>query len=56
MEAGFSDVEEEESKATKFARKEDDEEARKEAEMKREKEARRMRLESLAKGAKKQAY
>lgn len=49
MEAGFDDVEEEETKATKMARKEDEEEARMEAELKRQKEARKKRLQELAK-------
>ena len=43
MEAGYSDVEEEETKATKIAKKEDEFEARMEAEMKRQKEARKKR-------------
>ena len=48
MEAGFDDVEEEETKATKLARKEDEEEAKMEAELKRQKEARKKRLQELA--------
>ena len=56
MEAGFSDVEQEESAATKAAKKEDEEEAKLEARLKREKEERRRRLEGLAKKAKPQRY
>lgn len=58
MEAGFDDVEIEETTATKLARKEDDEEARMEAELKRQKEARKKRLQELAKkqGAKAPRY
>ena len=56
MEAGFTDVEQEETLATKAARKEDEEEARLEAKLKREKEERRKKLEHLAKKAKPQRY
>ena len=58
MEAGFDDVEEEETKATKLARKEDEEEARMEAELKRQKEAKKKRLEELVRKqkAKKPVY
>ena len=56
MEAGFTDVEEEETAATKAARKEDEEEARLEAKLKKEKEERRKKLEQLAKKAKPQRY
>ena len=56
MEAGFSDVEEEEQKAVKAAKKEDEEEARIEAQHKSEKEKRRKMLEQMAKNAKKRNY
>ena len=56
MEAGFTDVEHEETAAAKAARKEDEEEARLEAKLKREKEERRKKLEQLAKKAKPQRY
>ena len=56
MEAGFTDVEQEETLAAKTARKEDEEEARLEAKLKNEKEERRKRLEQLAKKAKPQRY
>ena len=56
MEAGFTDVEEEETAAAKAARKEDEEEARLEAKYKREKEERRKKLEQLVKKAKPQRY
>ena len=56
MEAGFTDVEEEETAAARAARKEDEEEARLEAKLKREKEERRKKLEQLAKKAKPQRY
>lgn len=56
MEAGFSDVEEEEEHATKFARKEDDEQAKLELQLKRDKEARKKRLEMMAKSAKKRSF
>ena len=58
MEAGFDDVEEEETKATKLARKEDEQEARMEAELKRQKEAKKRRLEELVRKqkAKKPVY
>ena len=56
MEAGFSDVEQEESAAAKAARKEDEEEARLEARLRREKEERKRRLEAIAKKAKPQRY
>ena len=56
MEAGFTDVEEEETAAAKAARKEDEEEARLEAKLKKEKEERRKKLEQLAKKAKPQRY
>lgn len=56
MEAGFTDVEQEETVAAKAARKEDEEEARLEAKLKKEKEERRKRLEQLAKKAKPQKY
>lgn len=56
MEAGFLDVEEEEVHATKYAKKEDEEQARLENQLKREKEERKRRLELMAKNAKKRAY
>ncbi|KAK4696412.1 protein SPT2, partial [Lecanoromycetidae sp. Uapishka_2] len=56
MEAGFSDVEQEETVAARAARKEDEEEARLEAKLKREKEDRRKRLEALSKKAKPTRY
>ena len=56
MEAGFSDVEEEEVTAAKVARKEDDEQAQIELQMKREKAERKKRLQQMAKSAKKRAY
>ncbi len=56
MEAGFTDVEQEETLAGKAARKEDEEEARLEAQHKKEKEERRKRLEQLVKKAKPQRY
>ena len=56
MEAGFSDVEEEESVAIKAAKKEDENEARLEARLKNEKEERKKRLELMAKKAKPQRY
>jgi len=56
MEAGFSDVEQEESAAAKAARKEDEEEARLEAQLKKDKDDRRKRLEAMAKKAKPPRY
>ena len=56
MEAGFSDVEQEESAAARAARKEDEEEAKLEATLKKEKEDRKRRLELMAKKAKPQRY
>ena len=56
MEAGFSDVEQEETIASKAARKEDEEEAKLEAKLKKEKEDRKKRLEMMAKKAKPQKY
>jgi hypothetical protein len=56
MEAGFSDVEQEETIAIRTARKEDEEEARLEAQLKREKEERKKRLEALSKKAKPTRY
>ena len=56
MEAGFLDVEEEETAATLAARKEDEEEAKLEAKLKRDKEERKRRMEELAKRAKPQRY
>ena len=56
MEAGFMDVEEEETAAARVARKEDEEEARLEAQLKREKEERKKKMEALAKKAKPQRY
>lgn len=56
MEAGFTDVEEEETVAARAARMEDEEEAKLEAKLKREKEERRKKLEQLAKKAKPQRY
>ena len=56
MEAGFSDVEQEESAAAKAARKEDEEEAKLEAKLKNEKEERKRRLAMMAKKAKPQRY
>ena len=52
MEAGFSDVEQEETSALRMARKEDDEELKLEARLKKEKEEKKKRLEALAKKAK----
>lgn len=48
MEAGFGDVEEEDEKATKLAKKEDDYEKMMLDELKRQKEAKRRRLAALA--------
>ncbi len=48
MEAGAFDVEEEEQMSSKVARKEDDEELRKELELKKQKEAMRMKLTQMA--------
>ncbi|KAL6720717.1 hypothetical protein ACLMJK_002642 [Lecanora helva] len=56
MEAGFSDVEQEESAAAKAARKEDEEEAKLEAKLKSEKEERKRKLEAMARKAKPQRY
>ena len=56
MEAGFSDVEQEETIAAKTARKEDEAEAKLEAKLKSEKEERKRRLEQLAKKAKPTRY
>lgn len=56
MEAGFSDVEEEEQHAIKFAKKEDEEQSRIELQLKREKEDRKKRLELMAKSAKKRSF
>ena len=56
MEAGFSDVEHEESIAACAARKEDEEEAKLEAKLKSEKEERKRRLAEMAKKAKPQRY
>ncbi|KAL2058572.1 hypothetical protein ABVK25_001300 [Lepraria finkii] len=56
MEAGFSDVEHEESIAARAARKEDEEEAKLEAKLKSEKEERKKRLAEMAKKAKPQRY
>lgn len=56
MEAGFSDVEDEEIHATKSAKKEDDEQAQIEARMKKEKEERKRRLDLMAKNAKKRTF
>lgn len=56
MEAGFSDVEQEESVAARAARKEDEEEAKLEAKLKNEKEERKKRLVEMAKKAKPQRY
>lgn len=56
MEAGFSDVEEEETLATKTAKKEDEEQLRIELQMKRDKEERKRKLEQLAKNAKQRSY
>ena len=56
MEAGFSDVEQEETAAARAAKKDDEEEARIEAKLKRDKEERRRRLEAMAKKAKPQRY
>ncbi|MCJ1337589.1 hypothetical protein MMC09_002871 [Bachmanniomyces sp. S44760] len=49
MEAGFSDVEEEDQRALKEAKKEDEFEARMEVELKRQKEERKKRLIAMAK-------
>lgn len=56
MEAGFSDVEQEETAAAKAARLEDQKEAEVEARLKREKEEKKRKLEALAKRAKPQRY
>ena len=56
MEAGFSDVEQEESAAARAARKEDEEEAKLEAKLKNEKEERKKRLAEMARKAKPQRY
>ena len=56
MEAGFSDVEEEEQMAVKAAKKEDEEQARIEEQHKREKDERRRMLENMARNAKKRSY
>lgn len=48
MEAGFSDVEEEETAATRAARKEDERELKLENQLKREKEERKRRLAAMA--------
>ena len=56
MEAGFSDVEQEESVAARAARKEDEEEAKLEAKLKTEKEERKKRLAEMARKAKPQRY
>ena len=57
MEAGFTDVEQEETVAEKAARKEDEEQLRLEAKLKKEKtEAKKKMLEQLAKKAKPQRY
>ena len=56
MEAGFSDVEQEESAAARAARKEDEEEAKLEAKLKTEKEERKKRLAEMARRAKPQRY
>ena len=56
MEAGFSDVEEEEQMAIKVARKEDEEQALIEDQHKREKEERKRMLQQMAKNAKKRSF
>lgn len=56
MEAGYSDVEEEETKATRIAKKEDEFEAKMEAEMKRQKEARKKREAELARNQRRNQY
>ena len=56
MEAGFTDVEQEETVAEKVAKKEDEEQLRLEVKNKKEKEERRKKLEQLAKKAKPQRY
>ena len=56
MEAGFSDMMEEEQVAIKVAKKEDEEEARLEDKLKREKEERKRKLQQLAKNAPKKIY
>ena len=56
MEAGYSDVEQEETKATKIARKEDEFEARMEYEMKRQKEARKRREAEIARNQRRDNY
>ena len=56
MEAGYSDVEEEETKATRIAKKEDEFEAKMEAEMKRQKEARKRREAELARNQRRNQY
>ncbi|KAL8768701.1 MAG: hypothetical protein Q9209_005119 [Squamulea sp. 1 TL-2023] len=56
MEAGMSDVEKEETAATKAARKEDEEQLRIENELKKEKEDRKRRLAAMAAKAPKPKY
>ncbi|CAF9908394.1 MAG: hypothetical protein HETSPECPRED_008067 [Heterodermia speciosa] len=56
MEAGYSDVEEEETKAAKIARKEDEFELKMEAEMKRQKEARKKREAEIARNQRRDNY
>lgn len=56
MEAGYSDVEEEETKAAKIAKKEDAYEALMEAEMKRQKEAKKKRLAALVRNQERNQY
>ena len=56
MEAGFSDVEQEETLAARTARLEDEAEAKLEVKLKREKEERKRKLEALSKKAKPTRY
>ncbi len=56
MEAGFSDVEQEEQMAIKAARKEDEEQALIEDQHKKEKEGRKRMLQQMAKNAKKRSF
>ncbi|KAL8943528.1 MAG: hypothetical protein Q9216_000986 [Gyalolechia sp. 2 TL-2023] len=56
MEAGFSDVEEEETAATRAARKEDEEQLRIETQLKKEKEDRKRKLAAMAAKAPKPKY
>ena len=56
MEAGYSDVEEEETKATKIAKKEDEYEALMEATLKKQKEAKKKRVAELLRNQERNQY